>query len=133
MFLLVNKPTGDKLWRWKYRLHGKENLSAIGSFPQVSLAGARAAREKTRALVKQGIHPAHEWQQIKQRNLEALEERKRARECSFAKVVQGLLRGDRACLCAQFLSDERVRIRKYLFPCYCRRMGAGNGVVTVGY
>lgn len=53
LFLLV-KPTGGKLWRWKYRLQGKENLFAIGGFPQVSLAEARAAREKARALVKQG-------------------------------------------------------------------------------
>lgn len=50
LFLLV-KPTGGKLWRWKYRLQGKENLFAIGGFPQVSLAEARAAREKARALV----------------------------------------------------------------------------------
>lgn len=54
LFLLV-KPTGGKLWRWKYRLQGKENLFAIGGFPQVSLAEARAAREKARALVKQGM------------------------------------------------------------------------------
>lgn len=80
LFLLV-KPTGGKLWRWKYRLQGKENLFAIGGFPQVGLAEARAAREKARVLVKQGIgiHPAHERQQVKQRNLEALEERKRAK------------------------------------------------------
>ena len=75
MFLLV-KPTGCKLWRWKYRLQGKENLFAIGSFPQVSLAEARTVRE-ARATVKQGIHPP-ERQQVKQRNLEALAERKRA-------------------------------------------------------
>ena len=61
LFLLV-KATGGKLWRWKYRLQGKENLFAIGGFPQVSLAEARAVREKARALVKQGIHPAHERQ-----------------------------------------------------------------------
>lgn len=54
LFLLV-KPNGGKLWRWKYRLQGKENLFAIGGFPQVSLAEARVAREKARALVKQGI------------------------------------------------------------------------------
>lgn len=87
LFLLV-KPTGGKLWRWKYRLQGKENLFAIGSFPQVSLAEARAAREKGRALVKQGIRPAHERQQVKQGNLEALDERKRARKSSFAKVAK---------------------------------------------
>lgn len=53
LFLLV-KPTGGKPRRWKYRLQGKENLFAIGGFPQVSLAEARAAREKARALVTQG-------------------------------------------------------------------------------
>lgn len=107
LFLLV-KPAGGKLWRWKYRLQGKENLFAIGGFPQVSLAEARAVREKARALVKQGIHPAHERQQVRQRNLEALEERKRAKESSFAKVAQAYLCRDQACLCAQFLSHERI-------------------------
>lgn len=47
--------------------------------------------EKARALVKQGTHSAHERQQIKQRNFEALEECKRARESSFAKVAKAYL------------------------------------------
>ena len=54
LFLLI-KPTGGKLWRWKYRLQGKENLFAIGGFPQVSLAEARAAREGPRP--GQARHP----------------------------------------------------------------------------
>ncbi|MGB6242830.1 MAG: Arm DNA-binding domain-containing protein [Castellaniella sp.] len=40
MFLLV-KPTGGKLWWWKHRLQGKENLFASWGFSQVSLAEAR--------------------------------------------------------------------------------------------
>ena len=43
-------PADQAYWRqalgWKCRLQGKENLFAIGGFPQVSLAEARAAREK---------------------------------------------------------------------------------------
>ncbi|MGN5594865.1 integrase arm-type DNA-binding domain-containing protein [Stutzerimonas nitrititolerans] len=31
LFLLV-KPTGGKLWRWKYRLQGKENLFVLQAF-----------------------------------------------------------------------------------------------------
>lgn len=54
LFLLV-KPTGGNLWRWKYRLQGKESLFAIGGFPQVSLAEARAARES--ACLGQARHP----------------------------------------------------------------------------
>ena len=29
-YLLVN-PTGSKLWRWKYRVDGKEKLMALGN------------------------------------------------------------------------------------------------------
>lgn len=115
LFLLV-KPTGGKLWRWKYRLQGKENLFAIGGFPQVSLADARAAREKARALVKQGIHPAHERQQVKRRNLEALEERKRARESSFAKVAKAYLAEIKPVFALSSYRTKESRIRKYLSP-----------------
>ncbi|MFF7058194.1 Arm DNA-binding domain-containing protein [Achromobacter spanius] len=58
------QPTGGKRWRWKYRRRGKQNLFAIGCVPQVSLAEARAGREKARSLVKQGIHPAHERKHV---------------------------------------------------------------------
>lgn len=34
LFLLV-KPTGGKLWRVKYRIHGKEKALAIGTYPTV--------------------------------------------------------------------------------------------------
>lgn len=115
LFLLV-KPTGGKLWRWKCRLQGKENLFAIGGFPQVSLAEARAAREKARALVKQGIHPAHERQQVKRRNLEALEERKRARESSFAKVAKAYLAEIKPVFALSSYRTKESRIRKYLSP-----------------
>ena len=53
------RPSGTKLWRFRYRITGKENIYAIGEYPQVSLADARSAREEARELVKQGIHPAH--------------------------------------------------------------------------
>ena len=36
------RPTGARLWRYRYRLGGKENLYAIGQYPDVSLAEARA-------------------------------------------------------------------------------------------
>jgi len=53
------KPSGALLWRYRYRIGGKENLYAIGAYPEVSLKEAREARDDARKLVKQGIHPAH--------------------------------------------------------------------------
>ncbi|WP_446027530.1 tyrosine-type recombinase/integrase [Lelliottia amnigena] len=115
LFLLIKK-TGSKLWRWKYRLDGKENLFAIGPFPQTSLSDARAARERARALVTLGIHPAHDRQRIRQCNIEALEERRRARESSFAKVSRDYLAEIKPVFAASSYRTKESRIRKYLSP-----------------
>ena len=56
------RPTGAKLWRYRYRIAGKENLFAIGVYPALGLAEARAKRAEARELVKRGIHPSHERQ-----------------------------------------------------------------------
>ena len=53
------KPNGSKLWRYRYKIDGKENLFAIGDYPTVTLMDARKAREEARELVKQGQHPSH--------------------------------------------------------------------------
>jgi transposase InsO family protein len=47
LYLLVT-PTGGKLWRLKYRHGGKERLLALGSYPDISLAKARALRDEAR-------------------------------------------------------------------------------------
>lgn len=62
------RPSGAKLWRFRYRIAGKENIFAIGEYfsdkreGHVSLDDARKERDKARALVNQGIHPAHQRQ-----------------------------------------------------------------------
>ncbi|MBR7956196.1 tyrosine-type recombinase/integrase [Burkholderia cenocepacia] len=63
LYLLV-KPSGSKLWRYKYRIAGKENLFAIGEYPTISLQDARAARDDARELVKKGLHPSHARQEV---------------------------------------------------------------------
>ncbi|WP_310737658.1 tyrosine-type recombinase/integrase [Mitsuaria sp. WAJ17] len=54
------KPNGSKLWRWKYRLLGKENRYALGSYPALPLKEAREAVEAARKLVMKGIHPTQQ-------------------------------------------------------------------------
>ena len=56
------RPTGAKLWRFRYRIAGTENVFAIGDYPSIALAEVRAEHGKARALVKQGIHPSHSRQ-----------------------------------------------------------------------
>jgi integrase len=69
LYLLI-KPNGSKLWRWKYRIDGKENVYSIGDYPTVSLVDARVERDAARLLVKQGIHPAHNRQSRKAAQVE---------------------------------------------------------------
>ena len=57
LFLLV-KPTGSRLWHFKYRLDGKEKLLSIGPYPEISLAEARAARDAARVLVAKSQDPS---------------------------------------------------------------------------
>lgn len=53
------KSNGSKLWRYRYKIDGKENLYAVGEYPAVTLQDARKSREEARELVKQGQHPSH--------------------------------------------------------------------------
>lgn len=48
---------GSKLWRQKYRHGGREKRLAHGTYPEVSLAEARARREAARKLLTSGIDP----------------------------------------------------------------------------
>lgn len=51
------RPSGGKLWRYAYRLHGKQKLLALGSYPEVSLAEAREKHAAARKLVQAGNDP----------------------------------------------------------------------------
>lgn len=51
------QPTGAKHWRWKYRFGGKEKRLSLGTYPSVSLAQARLARDAARAVLKAGTDP----------------------------------------------------------------------------
>lgn len=72
------RPSGAKLWRYRYRINGKENVFALGEYAaspagetepqrQARMAGrhftlveAREELHRARRLVKQGIHPSHQ-------------------------------------------------------------------------
>ena len=83
------RPSGAKLWRYRYRINGKENLYALGEYAEaprgetddqktqriagghLTLEEARAKRLEARALVKQGIHPAHRRARAKASQIDA--------------------------------------------------------------
>ena len=56
LYLLVN-PNGSKLWRWKYRVLGKEKVMALGAYPETSIAQARNGLQDARKLLAAGTDP----------------------------------------------------------------------------
>ncbi len=56
LYLLVN-PRGSKLWRVKYRMNGMERKLALGSYPEITLAEARAARDSARRQLAHAVDP----------------------------------------------------------------------------
>ena len=57
LYLEVTK-SGGKLWRLKYRFGGKEKRLAIGTYPEITLKDARAARDAARAQLAAGTDPS---------------------------------------------------------------------------
>lgn len=56
LYILVS-PTGGRLWRLNYMVRGKQKTLALGSYPAVSLADARAARDAAKAQLRAGADP----------------------------------------------------------------------------
>lgn len=65
--------TGSKLWRYQYRIDGKQKLLALGQFPDRSLAEAREVHQQARKLVAGGIDPSAQRQAQKQAQRTAVE------------------------------------------------------------
>ncbi len=107
------RPNGSKLWRYRYRIGGKENLYAVGDYPSMSLVEARAEREAARKLVKQGIHPAHQRQtETLRRSIEA--------ESTFQAVAETWIKENTQHWSDNYRRQVEQRLRGDVFP----RIGA---------
>lgn len=67
LYIVIN-PNGSKLWRYRFRIDGKESVFSIGAYPEISLAEAREKRKEARLLVQQGINPAKDRADKKRQN-----------------------------------------------------------------
>lgn len=53
-------PAGSKRWFWKFYPDGKESRLALGSYPDVTLKAARAARDEARKTRQSGTNPVQQ-------------------------------------------------------------------------
>lgn len=113
LYLLVT-PTGSKLWRWKYRVAGKEKLLALGAYPTISLKDARQRCEEARRRLGLGEDPgeARKAQKAAKARAEVIA------TDTFERVAREWMtwresKGDTAETTA---TKDRWRLESYLFP-----------------
>lgn len=106
LFMLVT-PTGGKLWRFKYRLDGKERLISVGPYPEVSLSEARERRTELRRMVEMGIDP------VANKKKAVLRERGKA---SFETVARAWHEYKRPDWSEKHASDLMSRLENEVFP-----------------
>ncbi len=59
------RPSGSKLWYFKYRFLGSEKRLSLGPFPDVRLAEARERCEEARRMIRAGEDPSHKRKMAK--------------------------------------------------------------------
>jgi integrase len=64
LFLLVT-PSGGKIWRFRFKMDGKEKLLSLGAYPKVGLTAARKKRNAALEKLQEGVDPAMERREVK--------------------------------------------------------------------
>lgn len=119
------RPNGSKLWRYRYRIDGKENVFAAGEYAtppssetkeqaeervasgRMTLAEARTQRALWRDLVKRGIHPAHD------RKVEKIRQSNEARN-TFKAVMEDWI--ETRHWADNTLANRMAQIEMHLLP-----------------
>jgi integrase len=104
---LLIKPSGGRLWRFKYQYGGKEKLLSLGSYPDVGLKRAREKRDDARRLVADGIDPSAE------RKAEKI-----AQADTFRAVADEWLSLQAKTLAVDTVSILRGRLTSTLYPAF---------------
>lgn len=65
------EPSGGKYWRYNFRFNGKQKTLALGVYPDVSLAKARARHQRARERLAEGIDPSID-KQVSAKTFEAV-------------------------------------------------------------
>jgi integrase len=101
--------TGTKIWRYQFRLNGKQGLYTIGKYPHITLAEAREKHREAQKLVDQGINPSTAKQEAKK---EAL----KTKADSFQHVSELWLTWFREGKSQRHVSTTDARLKNHVFP-----------------
>lgn len=101
--------TGTKIWRYQFRLNGKQGLFTIGKYPSVSLAEARDKHRTAQKQVEDGINPTKVKQDAKKAALEA-------RADSFQQVAELWFNWWSVGKSERHTDTTDARLKNHVFP-----------------
>ena len=113
LYLLVTE-SGSKLWRWKYRVDGKEKVMSLGAYDDVSLAEARDQMAAARKTLKTGTDPMAQRKATKLAKLVAAEN-------SFQTVAMLWWEQWREAKSPRHADDVLRRFKADIFPAIGKR------------
>ena len=117
LYLLVQPKGRDgkprRLWRYKYRLNGSENLYAIGALPEIGLADARRIHQAARWLVERGKHPAQYAREERER---LHTDQLRRKTNTFAAVTEAWLGRDADKLAPGSMAQRKRELKNDVLP-----------------
>jgi integrase len=101
--------TGSKLWRYQFRLGGKQSIVSLGRYPVMSLSDAREAHREAQKLVDAGVNPTSD----RKARAEAV---KAATVHSFASVAREWLEWFRTGKSTRHVAVTESRLNRIVLP-----------------
>lgn len=66
---LAVKPSGNKIWEFRFTINSKRNVTTFKTYPTVTLEQARRKRDEYQKLINDGINPIEYFKQLKEENI----------------------------------------------------------------
>lgn len=111
--LLAISPAGSRVWRYRFRLAGKQQTLTIGSYPEISLETARVAHRAARWLVERGEAPLT----FVEREISRIEAEQAALAMgTFNKVADEWIKVTDTALAPRTRKHRKAMVDKYIVP-----------------
>lgn len=101
--------SGNKFWRYRYRVNGKFQMLSIGKYPLIGLSEARRKRDEAALTLAGGGNPSKEKKAQKLRNIVSSEN-------TFEAIARKWLELKQSGLNEKYRTQCLVRMEQHVFP-----------------
>lgn len=101
--------SGNKFWRYRYRVNGKFQMLSIGKYPLIGLAEARRKRDAAVLMLAAGTNPSKEKKAAKLRNIANGEN-------TFESIARKWMELKQSGLNEKYRKQCLVRMEQHVFP-----------------